>query len=162
MRRDRVPCFVLAHDVSEDLNLFANRYWYQCGFVMQFAWMSHRPCYANTIHACSLSSSSHFERMSLFADSISCLRGLNIAPNFGSTLDITTPVNILCWWDGHILLYSILYFEYFLNSFLGVWNEIFWFIDKSFCYNIVFDILNLFFLPKWENGSGCIFFRRDI
>ena len=31
--------------------------------------------------------------MSLFADSISCLRGLKIAPSFGSTLEITTPEN---------------------------------------------------------------------
>ena len=145
MRRDRVPCFVLAHDVSEDLNLFANRYWYQCGFVMRFAWMSHRPCYPNTIHACSLSSSSHFERISLFADSISCLRGLNIAPNFGSTLDITTPVNILCSLEGHILLYSIWYFEKIWN----VWNEIFWFIDKLSCYNIVFCISFFALTGKW-------------
>ena len=37
--------------------------------------------------------SSYLDLMSLFADSTSCLLGLNIAPNFGSTLDITTPKN---------------------------------------------------------------------
>ena len=38
--------------------------------------------------------SSYLDLMSLFADSTSCLLGLNIAPSFGSTLEITTPKNL--------------------------------------------------------------------
>ena len=63
---------------------------------------------------------SYFERMSLFADSISCLRGLKIAPSFGSTLEITTPENssIAFLYLSGLALESKLYFPqvYRVNS----------------------------------------------